>query len=110
MTMLPNGRLAGNPREAAVALAEALGSGPVHVSFDIDALDPAFAPGTEIASAGGLSTRQALELLAGVAEGCRLVGLDVVEVSPPLDQTDITSLAALKLVFEFWGMAWKPRM
>jgi arginase family enzyme len=79
------------------------------VSFDIDVLDPAFAPGTEIASAGGLSTRQALDLLASVAAGSRLVGFDVMEVSPPLDQSDITSLAALKLIFEFWGMAWKPR-
>lgn len=109
ITMLPIGQVARDPRAAGEALSEALGRGPVHVSFDIDALDPAFAPGTEIASAGGLSTRQALDMLAAVAGRTRLVGLDVVEVSPPLDQTDITSLAALKLVFEFWGMAWKPR-
>lgn len=108
MVMLPVGRVAPDPGTAGEVLAAALGDAPVHVSFDIDALDPAFAPGTEIASAGGLSTRQALDLLAAVAARCRLVGLDVMEVSPPLDHADVTSLAALKLVFEFWGMAWRP--
>jgi agmatinase len=108
LLMLQIGRVASDPRAAGEAIADALGDRPVHVSFDIDALDPAFAPGTEIASAGGISTRQALDLLAPVAARCRLVGLDVAEVSPPLDHADITSLAALKLVFEFWGMAWKP--
>lgn len=108
LLMLQIGRVAGDPRAAGEAIADALGDRPVHISFDIDALDPAFAPGTEIASAGGISTRQALDLLAAVAARCRLVGLDVAEVSPPLDHADITSLAALKLVFEFWGMAWKP--
>ena len=108
MLMLPMGRVAPDPTAAGEVLAAALGDAPVHVSFDIDALDPAFAPGTEIASAGGLSTRDALALLAAVAARCRLVGLDVMEVSPPLDHADVTSLAALKLVFEFWGMAWRP--
>ena len=82
---------------------EAIGGRPVHVSFDIDALDPAHAPGTEIASAGGLTTRQALDLLEAVAGASRLVGFDVMEVAPPLDQSDITALAALKLIFETWG-------
>jgi agmatinase len=77
----------------------------VHVSFDIDVLDPAFAPGTEIPSAGGLSTRQALDLLGEVNEQSTPVGLDIVEVSPPFDSGDITSFAALKVIFEFWGMA-----
>src|SRR5256885_1103235 len=81
----------------------------VHVSFDIDALDPAYAPGTEIPSAGGLSSRQALELLRGATERSRLVGFDVVEVSPPFDHGDITTLAALKLIFEVWGMVKSAR-
>lgn len=76
----------------------------VHVSFDIDVLDPAFAPGTEIPSAGGLSSRQALELLRGATAGSALVGLDVVEVSPPVDTSDITVFAALKMIFEVWGL------
>ena len=106
--MLQIGRVAADPRAAGEAIADAVGTRPLHISFDIDVLDPAFAPGTEIASAGGLSTRQALELMGAVAARCRLVGLDVEEVSPPLDLADITSLAALKILFEFWGMAWKP--
>ncbi len=85
-------------------IAEYLSGAEVHVSFDIDALDPAFAPGTEIPSAGGMSTRQALELLRAVSAEARLVGLDVVEVSPPFDNADITTLAALKLIFEVWGL------
>jgi len=76
----------------------------VHVSFDIDALDPAFAPGTEIPSAGGLTTRQALEVLQAVAEDARFVGLDLVELSPPFDVGNISTLAALKIIFEFWGL------
>jgi len=76
---------------------------PVHLSLDIDVLDPAFAPGTEIASAGGLSTRQALQLLDAVARVGRLVGMDLCEVCPPLDHADVTVLAALKLIFEVWA-------
>jgi len=76
----------------------------VHVSFDIDALDPAFAPGTEIPSAGGLTTRQALEVLHAVSEEATFVGLDLVELSPPFDTGNISTLAALKIIFEFWGL------
>lgn len=89
---------------AAARIAERLADKEVHISFDIDALDPAFAPGTEIPAAGGLSTREALDLLRAATARSRLVGLDVVEVSPPLDNSDITSFAALKLIFEVWGM------
>ena len=89
---------------AAGKIAERLSGQKVHISFDIDALDPAFAPGTEIPSAGGLSTRQALSLLRAATEGAELIGLDVVEVSPPVDNKDITTLAALKLIFETWGL------
>ena len=106
MTMLPVGQVAADPRAAGESLARALGSGPVHVSFDIDVLDPAFAPGTEIPSAGGLSTRQALDFLRIATAGSKLVGLDIVEVSPPFDHEDITTLAALKVIFEYWGLFW----
>ena len=91
---------------AARQVAEALEGKKVHVSFDIDVLDPAFAPGTEIPSAGGLTTRQALELLATAIKKAKLVGFDIVEVAPPFDNGDITSLAALKLIFEVWGLYW----
>ncbi len=98
-------KVAADPVAAGRELARLFAGRPVHVSLDIDVLDPAFAPGTEIPAAGGLSTRDVLNLLAGLAEGSRLVGLDVAEVSPPLDPTDITSFAALKLIFETWGLA-----
>jgi agmatinase len=102
VTMLTAAELAADP-EFPTRVAEALGGRPVHVSFDIDALDPAHAPGTEIASAGGMTTRQALDLLAAVARSSRLVGFDVTEVAPALDQSDITTIAALKLVFVTWA-------
>jgi agmatinase len=102
VTMMTAAEVAADP-EFSSRVAEALGDRPVHVSFDIDALDPAHAPGTEIASAGGMTTRQALDLLAAVARSSRLVGLDVTEVAPALDHSDITTLAALKLIFETWA-------
>ena len=89
---------------AARKIADRLAGEKVHVSFDIDVLDPAFAPGTEIPSSAGLSTRQAIDLLRGAIERSRLVGLDIVEVSPPFDNGDITTFAALKVIFEVWGM------
>jgi agmatinase len=77
-----------------------LGEGPAYVSFDIDAVDPAFAPGTGTPEVGGLTSYQALQLVRGLA-GLPLVGCDVVEVSPPFDGPgQITSLLAANLVFE----------
>jgi agmatinase len=105
MLSLTCAQVARDPLAAGRELARWSDGRPVHVSFDIDVLDPAFAPGTEIPSAGGLSTRDALNLLTGLAAGSRLVGLDVTEVSPPLDPTDITVIAALKIIFELWGLA-----
>lgn len=86
-------------------IAERIDGTKVHISFDIDALDPAFAPGTEIPSAAGLSTREALDLLRTSTNRAEIVGMDVVEVAPPFDNADITIFAALKLIFEVWGMA-----
>lgn len=86
-------------------IAARIGGSKVHISFDIDALDPAFAPATEIPSAGGLSTREALDLLRAATDHSEIVGMDIVEVSPPFDNADITIFAALKLIFEVWGMA-----
>jgi arginase family enzyme len=101
--------LAADPAAAAKAIGDRLAGKKVHVSFDIDALDPAYAPGTEIPSAGGMSTRQALDLLGAVLARTSPVGFDLVEVSPPFDNGDITSFAALKLIFEFWGMSWNGK-
>jgi guanidinobutyrase len=76
-----------------------IGDAPCYLSFDIDSLDPAFAPGTGTAEAGGLSTWQALEIVRGAA-GLNLVGGDLVEVSPPYDPTGNTALIASNLVYE----------
>ena len=76
------------------------GDAPVYLSFDIDALDPAFAPGTGTPVPGGLASWQALELVRGLA-GLRLVGMDIVEVSPPFDHAEITALAAATLAHDW---------
>jgi arginase family enzyme len=108
MLLLTAAQVAEDVRAAGRGVATWAAGRPLHLSFDVDFLDPAYAPGTEIPSAGGFSTRQSLDLLRAIAVNSVLVGLDIAEVSPPADQSDITSLAALKLLFEFWGMAWKP--
>jgi agmatinase len=77
-----------------------LRGGPVYCSFDIDAVDPAYAPATGTPEVGGLSAYEALVLVRAL-RGLRLVGADVVEVSPPFDGPgQITSLLAANLVFE----------
>jgi guanidinopropionase len=78
---------------------EVVGDGPVYVSFDIDSLDPAFAPGTGTPEAGGLSTREAMELLRGCAR-LNVIGGDVVEVAPQYDHTTNTAQAAAQMLFE----------
>jgi guanidinopropionase len=75
------------------------GDGPTYISFDIDSLDPAFAPGTGTPEIGGLSTREALELVRGCA-GLNVVGGDVVEVAPQYDATTNTAQAAAQMLFE----------
>jgi agmatinase len=72
----------------------------VHISFDIDALDPSAAPGTGIPDYGGLTMREVLTLLKAL-QGLPLVGLDMVEVSPPLDLSESTVFAVLKIIMEF---------
>ena len=75
----------------------------VYVTLDIDALDPAFAPGTGTPEAAGLSTRDVMELLRVVFSDLPVRSLDIVEVSPPLDQSDITSVAALRVIYGAFG-------
>lgn len=77
-----------------------VGDAPVYLTFDIDALDPAYAPGTGTPVIGGLSSDCALKLVRGM-QGLNLVGMDLVEVSPAYDHADITSLAAATLALEF---------
>jgi agmatinase len=76
-----------------------LRSRPVYLTLDIDVVDPAFAPGTGTPQVGGLSSAQILELVRCL-KGLKLVGCDLVEVSPPYDNGEITSLLAANLLFE----------
>jgi guanidinopropionase len=78
---------------------DVVGDGPTYISFDIDSLDPAFAPGTGTPEIGGLSTREAIDLLRGCA-GLNVVGGDVVEVAPQYDATTNTAQAAAQMLFE----------
>ncbi len=76
-------------------------SNPLYVSFDMDALDPAFAPGVSHHEAGGLSTRQVLNIIHAL--NADIVGLDVVEVNPERDVSGITAAAAVKIIKEVIG-------
>ncbi len=78
---------------------EKVGAGPVYFSFDIDGVDPAFAPGTGTAEIGGLTSIQAIEIVRGM-RGLNIVGGDLVEVSPPYDPFGNTSVLAANLLFE----------
>ncbi len=90
---------------------EVAGSGPVYVSFDIDSLDPAFAPGTGTPEIGGLSTLEAQLLIRGL-EGLDLIGADLVEVAPAFDPSGNTAMAGANLMFELLcvlATAWHRR-
>jgi guanidinopropionase len=76
-----------------------IGNGPVYITFDIDGLDPAFAPGTGTPAVGGLTSYEAKRFLQGL-RGLDIVGGDVVEVSPPFDSAGITALAGAQMLFE----------
>lgn len=76
-----------------------IGNGPVYISFDIDGLDPAYAPGTGTVEVGGLTTIQALEIVRG-CQGLNIVGGDLVEVSPPYDTSGNTALIGANILFE----------
>jgi guanidinopropionase len=86
----------------AAVIAEArrvVGDGPTYVSFDIDSLDPAYAPGTGTPEVGGFTSLEGQLLVRGLM-GLDLVGADVVEVSPPFDPSGITALAGATIMFE----------
>ncbi|GLW04904.1 agmatinase [Microtetraspora sp. NBRC 13810] len=85
--------------EVVDALRQRVGDRPLYVSVDIDVLDPAHAPGTGTPEAGGLTSRELLEILRGLAGG-NLVGADVVEVAPAYDHAEITSVAASHVVYD----------
>ncbi|WP_343576078.1 agmatinase [Pseudomonas sp.] len=76
-----------------------VGQGPTYVTFDVDVLDPAFAPGTGTPEIGGMTTLQAQHMIRGL-QGLNLIGADVVEVSPPFDQGGATALVGATMMFE----------
>ena len=80
-----------------------VGNKPTYVSLDIDAIDPAYAPGTGTPEVGGFTSYQMLQLVRGL-QGLNLIGFDLVEVSPPYDHGEITSILGANLVFEFLSL------
>jgi agmatinase len=77
---------------------------PVYITVDIDCLDPAFAPGTGTPEAGGLTSRELLAMLRGLARRIDIASADVVEVSPPYDPTGSTAVAAANAAYELLGL------
>jgi agmatinase len=90
--------------EGVVETARAVvGDGPTYVSFDVDGLDPAFAPGTGTPEAGGLSPREAQRILHGL-KGLDIVGGDVVEIAPQYDPTSNTAMVGAQMLFEIFSL------
>ena len=95
---------AARARGASIAKArEVVGDGPTYVSFDVDSLDPAFAPGTGTPEVGGLTPREALAILRGL-KGIDIVGGDVVEVAPQYDATTNTAQAGAQMLFKILSL------
>ncbi|WP_170572114.1 agmatinase [Ruegeria atlantica] len=88
-----------NLTEIGAQIRKTVGDHPVYISYDIDSLDPSFAPGTGTPEIGGLTTPQALQLIHALG-GMNVIGCDLVEVSPPYDPSGNTALTAANLLFE----------
>lgn len=95
------------PRTALERIRLIVGDRPAYLTFDIDCLDPAFAPGTGTPVAGGLSSAQALAIVRGLGD-LNLVGADVVEVAPAYDHADITAIAAAHVACDLLCL-WRQR-
>jgi agmatinase len=91
------------PAALASRIVETIGDAPVYLTFDVDALDPAFAPGTGTPEVGGLATWQAQSIMRKLA-GLRLIGMDVVEVAPAYDVSEITALAGATMAWEYLSL------
>ncbi|MFK7746571.1 MAG: agmatinase [Roseobacter sp.] len=87
------------PEDIMIEAKEIAGSGPTYVSYDIDFVDPAFAPGTGTPEVGGPNSFQALQV-ARLLDGINIVGADLVEVSPPFDQSGGTAFLGVSIMFE----------
>jgi agmatinase len=88
------------PARISERIRQVIGDAPVYLSFDIDALDPAFAPGTGTPEIGGLASWQAQAILRRL-RGLQFVGMDIVEVCPPYDVAEITALAGATMAWEY---------
>ncbi|HTI83204.1 MAG TPA: agmatinase [Acetobacteraceae bacterium] len=97
------------PVAVAQRVREVIGDTPPYLSFDIDSLDPAFAPGTGTPEIGGLASWQAQAILRRL-RGTAFVGMDVVEVAPAYDMSEITALAAATVVWEYLALMGAPPM
>jgi agmatinase len=91
------------PAVVAERIRAVVGDAPAYLSFDIDSLDPAFAPGTGTPEIGGLASWQAQAVLRRL-RGIRFVGMDVVEVAPAYDVAEITALAAATIAWEYLAL------
>ncbi len=91
------------PKAVAERVRAIVGEASCYLSFDVDALDPAFAPGTGTPEIGGLASWQAQSILRRLT-GLRFRGMDVVEVAPAYDVAEITALAAATMVFEYLAL------
>lgn len=87
------------PDKVAALAREVVGEGPVYVSFDVDGMDPVYAPGTGTPEIGGYSTHEAQRMVRAL-RGLEIVGADVVEVSPPFDPSGATALAGVTIMWE----------
>ena len=94
--------------EGIARVRERVGDAKIYVSFDVDFVDPAFAPGTGTPEIGGFTSREAQEFVRGLA-GIEIAGCDVVEVYPPYDPAQITSLLAASVAYEFLSLVAKAR-
>jgi agmatinase len=98
---------ASSPAAVATRILDTIGDLPAYLSFDIDALDPAFAPGTGTPEIGGLASWQAQAILRRLKQ-IHFVGMDVVEVSPAFDVSEITALAAATMIWEYLALLGSP--
>lgn len=96
------------PSEVAARVRAKVGNVPAFVSFDVDVLDPAFAPGTGTPAAGGLSTTEVIDIIRQL-EGVEIAGMDVVEVLPAHDTAGITALVAATVIWELLSLSARSR-
>jgi agmatinase len=94
---------AASPASVAARIRSVVGDAPAYLSFDVDALDPAFAPGTGTPEVGGLASWQVQAILRSL-QGLHWQGMDVVEVAPAYDHAEITALAAATVVWEYLAL------